>query len=292
MNTSLKLFASLVISLPLASIGALAAQKAVGTSASFKGPVGLQLYSLRDAFKKDVPGTMAQVRGFGFKYVELAGTYGMEPAQFKKLLADNKLVQIAAHFPFEKYRDDAESVARDAKALGLKYAGCAWVPHKGDFTEKDAHDTAAVFNKAGAALAKHGIKFFYHTHGYEFQPHGNGTLFDLLMTETNPKLVSFEMDILWVYFPAQDPIKLLQKYGKRWELVHLKDLKKGVQTGALTGHTDVTNDVALGSGQIPLAAILKAAQKAGAKYYFIEDESPTAADQIPQSLKYLESLKW
>ncbi len=123
-------------------------------------------------------------------------------------------------------------------------------------------------------------------------PFKAGTLFDLLMTETNPKYVSFEMDILWVIFPGQDPVKLFEKYGKRWELVHLKDLKKGVQTGALTGHTDVTNDVALGSGQMDYPAILKAAQKAGVKYYFIEDESPSSREQLPQSLQFLKQVKW
>ena len=62
-------------------------------------------------------------------------------------------------------------MAREAKALGLKYAGFAWIPHEGDFDEKACREAIAVFNKAGEALAKHGIKFFYHHHGYEFQPH-------------------------------------------------------------------------------------------------------------------------
>ena len=268
------------------------ATAAVGTGPSFKGPVGLQLYSLRDEFKKEVPGNLDRVQKFGIKYVELAGTYGQTPEAFKVQLAVYGLVPIAAHYPLEKFRDDPESIAREAKAIGLKYAGVAWIPHTGNFTEKDAHETAALFNKAGQIMAKHGLKFFYHVHGYEFQPYEKGTLFDVLMTETDPKLVAFEMDILWVYFPGQDPVKLLQKYGKRWELVHLKDLKKGVEIGALTGATDVRNDVILGSGQIPLADILKAAKKAGVKYYFIEDESPSAVAQIPQSLKFLEQVKW
>src|SRR5436190_24275479 len=145
-----------------------------------------------------------------------------------------------------------------------------------------------MFNRAGAALAKHGIKFMYHTHGYEFQPHGDGTLFDLLMKETDPKVVSLGMDIYWIVHPCQDPAKLLGKYGKRWELMHLKDMRKGTPTGLLTGHTDITNDAALGMGQMDLPAILKAAKKAGVKWYFIEDESPSSEQQIPQSLNYLQ----
>src|SRR5437899_7797402 len=97
----------------------------VGTGPSFKGPVGLQLYSLREQFKKDVPGTLDEVKGFGIKYAELAGTYDLPPEQFKAELAKRGIRAVSGHFPFERYRDDAEGVAREAKALGLSYAGCA-----------------------------------------------------------------------------------------------------------------------------------------------------------------------
>jgi sugar phosphate isomerase/epimerase len=285
---------SLVCALACLTLPACAAGKSsgkVGTSKSFKGPVGLQLYSLRDQFKQDVPGTLDKVKGLGFELVELAGTYGLAPEAFSQQLAARGLKPIAAHFPYEKYRDDAEGVAREAKALGLKYAGVAWIPHQGAFDEKTCREAIAVFNRAGETLAKHGIRFFYHQHGYEFQPFGQGTLFDLMMAETNPKFVTYEMDLLWTVHPGQDPVKLLKKYGKRWELMHLKDLKKGVK-GDLSGGTDVRNDVALGTGQMDFPAILKAAKKAGTKYYFIEDESPTVLDQLPQSLRYLEQIKF
>ncbi len=274
------------------SSGSLAFAAPSGIGPSFKGPVGLQLYSLRDQFPKDVPGTLDEVKRWGIRYVELAGTYGLTPDKFKAELATRGIEPIAAHFGYEEYRDDPEAVALKAKELGLKYAGCAWIPHEGDFDEQTCRAAAAVFNKAGEALAKHGLKFFYHCHGYEFQPFGSGTLFDLLMQETNPKYVRYEMDIFWVVFPNQDPVKLFKKYGKRWELVHLKDMKKGTPTGALTGSTDVKNDAALGAGMMDLPAILRAAKKAGVKWYFIEDESPWSEQQIPQSLRYLEQVKF
>ncbi len=264
----------------------------VGTGRSFKGPVGLQLYSLREQFKKDIPKTLDEVKGWGIKYVELAGTYDLPADQFVSMLKQRGLVPIAAHFGYERFRDDAEAVALEAKSLGLKYAGVAWIPHEGDFNEKTCREAINVFNNAGKVLQKHGIKFFYHCHGYEFQPHPKGTLLDLLIQETDAKLVSYEMDIFWVVFPNQDPVKLFEKYGKRWELVHLKDMKKGVQLGSLAGGTDVTNDAALGAGQMDLPAILKAAKKAGVKWYFIEDESPWSEQQIPQSLRYLETVKF
>jgi len=264
----------------------------VGTGSSFKGPIGLQLYSLRAQFAKDVPGTLDEVNRWGLQYVELAGTYNQTPEQFAKELGQRGLVPISGHFSYDDYKKDPESVAKQAKALGLKYAGCAWVPHQGDFDEKTCREAIETFNKAGAALAKHGMKFFYHVHGYEFQPHKDGTLLDLLITGTDPKLVAYQMDIFWIVFPNQDPVKLLEKYGKRWELMHLKDMKKETSTGALTGGTDVKNDAALGAGKIDLPAVLKAAKKAGVKWYFIEDESPWSEQQVPQSLKYLEQVKF
>lgn len=268
------------------------AEKTDGIGPKFKGPVGLQLYSLRGLFSKDVPGTLDKVQGYGIKYVELASLYNLPPEKFKQMLDERGLVPVSIHFPFERFRDDPEGIAREAKALGLKYAGVAWIPHKDKFDEKTCREAAAVFNKAGETLAKSGIKFFYHTHGYEFQPYADGTLFDLLMKETNPKTVAYQMDVFWVVHPGQDPVKLLQKYGKRFALLHVKDMKKGTPTGLLTGSSDVNNDVALGTGIMDWPAILKAAKKAGVKYYFIEDESDAAASQIPLSLRYLEQVTW
>jgi sugar phosphate isomerase/epimerase len=282
---ALSLFAALRLSTP-------AAEATVGTGPGFKGPLGLQLYSLRADFIRNVPTSLDKVRDFEFKYVELAGTYNLPAEKFRQMLDEKGLVPVSGHFPFERYRDDLEAVIKEAQALGLQYAGCAWIPHEGDFDEKECRGAAAVFNRAGEALSKKGIKFFYHIHGYEFHPHAGGTLFDLLIAETKPEWVAYEMDVFWAVHPGQDPVKLLQKHGKRWELMHVKDMKKGLATGVLTGKADVTNDVPIGTGQMNWAAILSEARKQGVKWYFIEDESPTVTEQIPLSLRYLEKLQW
>jgi sugar phosphate isomerase/epimerase len=208
------------------------------------------------------------------------------------MLKERGIKPVAAHFGFEQFRDSLPKVVEEAKALGVKYAGCAWIPHEGDFNELTCRQAVQVFNTAGKVLAEEGIRFFYHIHGYEFHPYEDGTLMDLMMKETDPKYVCFEMDIFWVVFPNQDPIALFEKYGKRWELAHLKDMRKGTQRGSLSGGTDVRNDVALGQGLMDMPAILKAAKKAGVKWYFIEDESPVSEEQIPQSLRYLETVRF
>jgi len=260
-------------------------------SPNFKARIGLQLYSLREQFAKDVPKTLDQVRAFGIKYVETHSTYGLTPEKFRAELDSHGLKAVAGHFPFERCRDDVEGVARDAKILGEEYVGCAWIPHKDPFDEKACREAIAVFNRAGEALAKHGLKFFYHTHGYEFLPYGKGTLFDLMMSETKPQFVHYEMDVFWIVHPGQDPVKLLEQYGSRFELMHVKDMKRGTPTGIFTGHADVTTNVVLGTGVLDWPAIFRAAEKAGVKWYFIEDESPTSVQQIPESLSYLEKLK-
>lgn len=249
---------------------------------------GLQLYSLRSQFKlRGVPWTLDRVKEFGIKEVELAGTYDLTPEQFKAELEQRGLKAVSSHFPYARYKNDLDNVVKEAKTLGLKYAGCAWIDHKDSFDEAECRDAIAVFNKAGEALAKEGITMFYHAHGFEFEPYGDGMLLDLFLRETKPEFVSMQMDILWIIFPGQDPVKLLEKYSGRWKLMHLKDLKKGVATGFLTGKTDVANDVTLGTGQMDWKAIFAASRKEGVQHYFIEDESPTSLEQIPNSLTFL-----
>src|SRR5579862_2192249 len=130
----------------LAGVASAQSDSSVGIGPSFKGPIGLQLYSLRDQFKKDVPGTLAEVQKFGIKYAELAGTYNVPPADFKAQLLAHGITPISGHFGYEQYRDHLDDVVRDAEALGLKYAGCAWIPHNGAFDEKTCREAIEVFN--------------------------------------------------------------------------------------------------------------------------------------------------
>lgn len=260
---------------------------------AFDGEPGLQLYSLRDLFKSEgVKAGLDKTKALGFRLVELAGTYGLPPADFLKLLEERGLKAVSGHFPYDRWMKDPEGVAAEAKALGLEFAGCAWANHKDPYDAAQAKETVEVFNKAGAATAKHGIRFFYHFHGFEFHKHGEGTLADMIIQATDPKLVSFQCDVLWIVFPGHDPAKLMETYPGRWVSMHLKDLKKGVETGSLSGKTDVRNDVVLGTGQADWPSILRAAWKVGVKYYFIEDESPDVLNQIPATLKFLKDVRF
>lgn len=266
--------------------------KGAGTSRSFPGPLGLELYSLRDFLETNVPLGLQTARCFGFLEVELPGTLGVEPEVLRSMLSNHGLKPVSALWDYETFAEHPERVIDEAEALGVEFAGTAWIPHQDALTETDVRRAASVFNAAGEALKREGVKFFYHNHGFEFVPHGDSTLFDLLVAETDPELVSFEMDIFWAVHPGQDPVKLLRKHAGRWALMHVKDMREGTETGKLSGHEDVRNDVALGTGQIDVAAALREAARVGVRHFFIEDESPDAMDQIPQSIRYLESLEW
>jgi sugar phosphate isomerase/epimerase len=254
-------------------------------------PVGLELYSFRDQFAKDVPGTMAKVKQMGFREVEVAGTYGMSTGDFRKLLDQHGLKAIGVGASFEDLEGNVPKVLTEAKTLGAKYVVCFWIPHAGDaFTVRDADRAIDVFNTAGSLLAQNGISLCYHTHGYEFQTYNDGTFFDYLAENFDPKYVNFEMDVYWVKSPGYDPVALLQKYPKRFPLMHLKDRKPGTPDSN-NGKADVESNVALGQGDIGIAGIMKQAKKSGVKHFFIEDESSRSMTQMPQSLAFLESLK-
>ena len=256
----------------------------------YTAPLGIESYTYRNSFPKDIVKTLDIIQKLGFTEYE-GGSYDMPIAEFKKLCSDRGIKIISTGADYSELVKSPESVAHTAKSLGAKYVMCAWIPHKNSgFTLENAKNAVEVFDKAGKVLKDSGITFCYHAHGYEFQPYQDGTLLDYLIKNTNPKYVSFEMDILWVYFGGGNPVALLKKYGNRWKLMHLKDLRKGTKKD-LSGGTSQQNDVVLGTGEINIPAILKEAKKVGIKHYFIEDESSHPDEQVPKSIAYLKSLK-
>lgn len=214
----------------------------------------------------------------------------MNPGEFKKLCDERGIKIPSGGTGYDELIKDPLAVANRAKALGATYVMCAWIPHQGEFNFDHAKKAVADFNAAGKILKENGITFCYHFHGYEFQPFENDTLLDYIISNTDPAHVSFEMDVLWIQFGGGNPVALLKKYGDRWKLMHLKDLRKGVKKD-LTGGTSQENDVALGTGEIDIPGILKEAKKIGITHYFIEDESSHVNTQVPQSIAYLKSLK-
>jgi sugar phosphate isomerase/epimerase len=250
--------------------------------------LGLELWSLRNQLKVDVPAGLAIAASDGFTVVETAGTYGLAAGDFAAQLHAHGLRPVSAHLGFAELEGNLEGSIAQARALGVDYVVVAWIPHHpAHFGVADARAAAAKFNAWGAALKAHGIKFGYHTHGYEFVPEAGGeTPFDVLMSSTQPDLVCLEMDVFWVAHAGVDPVALFQRYPGRWQMLHLKDLRKGAKRDA-TGAAPATDDVPVGQGEVDWPAVLAAARLAGVKYYFIEDESVSPLQNVPVSLRYL-----
>jgi sugar phosphate isomerase/epimerase len=259
---------------------------------AFKGKLGLQLYSLRFEFKKNGLGpTLDWAQSHGFKLLEGGSTYGLTREQFLYELNKRGMKVVGTSATYEDLRDGkVDAAIENAKTFGAESIMCAWIPHKGQFSMDDVRAAADLFNKTGAKIKGAGLQFCYHPHGYEFVPTANGTLFDELVALTDPKTVGFELDVFWAKHGGADPSKLLDKYPRRFKLMHLKDLQKGV-VGNLTGSSPDETSVSLGHGQIDWPAVLKAAMRSDIKYYFIEEESPDATRNIPESLEYLSKLR-
>lgn len=281
--------------LPLLSLTVLTALLAAPPAAAdqplFPQTPGMVSFTYRHQFAQDIPATLDKIRALGITDMEFSNLFGSTAADIRRELDQRGMQCSSFGVSYQDLVNNTDEVAANAKTLGARFVRVAWIPHQGPFTVEVMRRAIDDFNRAGKRLAEqHDLRFCYHNHGYEFQPHGDGTLFDLLMQQTDPRYVSIELDILWVHHPGADPVAILQQYGERIPLMHLKDLKKGIQ-GDFTGRTAVENDVALGQGQIDLPAVLAAAQQAGVEHYYIEDESPSIATQVPQSIEYLRSLK-
>ncbi len=253
--------------------------------------VGLQLYSLRNQFKTDVPGTLQLINSWGITNLEGGGTYGLEMDEFKGLLKKNNLNVVSVGAGYDDLKDgNIDKIIENAKTFGAKYVMCAWISHEGNnFDIAKTKEATEVFNTAGKKLKEAGLTLAYHAHGYEFRPYEDGTLFDYMAK--NAKDFAFEMDVYWVQHGGEDPLALLNKYPDKFVLLHLKDMEKGVK-GNNTGHEDVETNVVLGTGQVDIAGVVKRAEELGiVEYMFIEDECSRVVEQVPQSLKFLEGLK-
>jgi len=251
---------------------------------------GVVSYTYRKFFEKDVAATLDTIKKLGFTDIEFSNLFGKTATELRTLIDARGIKCSSFGVSYDDFVNKTNVVAQNALALGAQYVRVAGMPHKGALTFDEMQKAVNDFNRVGEILKKqYNLTFVYHNHGFEFEPYKDGTLYDYMMQHTNPKYVSFELDILWAFFPGQDPAQLLNKYGSRYKLMHLKDLKKGVK-GDFSGGTAQDNDVALGTGQIDIPAVLKASKKAGVKHYYIEDESNSVLIQVPVSLAYLRSL--
>lgn len=252
--------------------------------------VGLQLYSLREQLPQDVRGTIAKVAQAGYKEVETFGYslkdkfWGLTPKEFKALLDENGLKAPSGHYGMDTFistgnQDELKSYIEAANAIGTEYIV---VPYLGDALrggEEQWKKVAQKLNEAAAITKSAGLKIAYHNHDFEFTKVGNTTGYDILLKETDPDTIKFELDLYWVVRSGQDAVKLFADHKGRFPMWHVKDMDK----------TDPTKNTEIGSGSIDFKKIYAQANLAGLKHLIVEQENfamdPYAS--IKQSAEYV-----
>ena len=230
--------------------------------------IGLQLYTVRDLLEKDFEGTLERVAQIGYTNMEFAGYYNRTPEQVRAVLDRLKMVSKSSHIGAQLMRTDAAAQIRTAQVLGQEYITIPSYNFGRDAGIDAWKKGAAEFNQWGALCKNAGIRLGYHNHAAEFaKVDGGPTGYDVLMHETDPALVDFEMDLYWTAFADQDPVALFAKYPGRFAMWHVKDLQV---TGTTKGMTPV------GSGMLDFRRYFANARQAGMKYFFVEHDTAAA----------------
>jgi sugar phosphate isomerase/epimerase len=269
----------------------------MGGSHRFKGPYGLELYSVRNQLDQDVPGALEMVARAGYTDVEAVWDHWghVTAEQLGDACKKAALNLISLYYPDDQFEQHLDEIIQSAHHVGAKYLICGNVP--GAFEGKTVpfenfQQAAANFNRWGAKIHASGLQLAYHNHDYEFRLYNGKPAYDTLIEDTDPKLVAFEMDVFWVKRGGQDPVAYLKKYPHRIQILHLKDMRAGTPIGDFSVGTSDEASVILGKGILDFPAILHAAEKDGVKLYFVEDESAEAPENIGPSLEYLKKVRF
>ena len=242
---------------------------------------GIQLYTINEAMRADPAGALQRLRQIGFVEVESAGFGSLSARQFRGLLDDAGLSCPSAHLQFDI--DNLGRAFDDAHALGAAYAVSSIMRSLvlGPGAPKDvlgtgmsldeARRTAELANRIGAGARRAGLQFTYHNHNFEFVDQGGGAIgYDVLLKETDPQLVKFQVDCGWMIFAGHDPVRYFEHYPQRFPMIHVKDfLPRGGGDTQMRG-------AELGHGTVDYKPIFAAGAKAGLQHYFVEQEGPFA----------------
>ncbi len=255
---------------------------------------GVQLWTVRKDMEKDAVGTLKMIKEIGYNDVECAGynegkIYGYLPKEFKKIISDIGLKMRSTHIPFGRNTPDQkrtmvnnwEAVCDDFKSIGVEYLVCPWMQ---DDRNIDTYKSAAeIFNKCGSEAKSKGLQFAYHNHNFEFNKIENQIPYDVLLNETDKKLVDFELDLYWIKKGGADTMAYFKNHGDRFSLWHVKDMDDKPDAF----FTEV------GNGIINWQEIFDQKEKTSLKHFYVEQDDCrnfSPLDSIKISHDYLESM--
>jgi sugar phosphate isomerase/epimerase len=241
--------------------------------------IALQLYTVRGLTAEDMAGTLRQVADLGIRTVELAGYGRMPVAELRATLDGLGMRAVAAHVPIADFENRLDAVIDDLQTLGCEHAIVPWLPQERRGIDQVAE--LAAFNRWGLRCEEAGMRFGYHNHDFEFQQDNGQTLFDSLIAQTDPGLVSLEVDAGWVDHAGVDTPALIRRLAGRVALLHVKDMSE-------TGEPDAP----VGAGVVDWPPILAAAREIGVEWYVIEQDKPSdqPLQDVKTSLENLTSL--
>ena len=272
------------------ALGALAIAPSLAFSVKPR-KIGLQLYTLRESFPKDVKGVLEHVAKTGYKEIETygfsaeKGFFGTAAKDFKKILTENGLKAPSGHYDFTSFIKDnntdfLKASIECANQLGSEYVIIPWLNEKLRNSLDDYKKIAQKANEAGILCKQAGLKLAYHNHDFEFTKFGDQTGYDILLQETDKKLVDFELDLYWVVRSGNDPLQLFKANPGRFKMWHVKDMDRS------KGEWNTE----IGEGSINFKTIFAEAKLSGMKHFFVEQEtnySPNPTDSIKTSWDYV-----
>jgi sugar phosphate isomerase/epimerase len=255
--------------------------------------IGVQLYTVRNVLPEKPLETLRALEQIGFREAEVVAG-GME--KIWPSLQQTSLKPVSLHLDtslFTREQAKLPAALEDAKRRGFQYVVCPYIAPQDRGGVEVIRRLADTLNKAGGACNRAGLRLCYHNHAFEFEPTPDGTLLDVLMKRAEPELVSLELDIMWSQVAGVDPVKVLNQYGKRVVLVHLKNVAKDVAP-RYDEKVPRTAFREVGNGVIDIPSVLQAGEKAGVRHYFVEqDQSPgDPLVSLRQSYEYLKKLEW
>ena len=258
-------------------------------------PIGIQLYSVRDAAKADLKGTLMQLKKMGYDGVQFAGLYDHSPEEVRDMCKDIGINPISAHVGYVNLSSDLEGVFTIYKTIGCKSIALPWLAPEYRPGGEKFSEVLALIERVGNLAKEMGIQFLYHNHYFEFEKIGDKYKLDMLYEQTDPELLQTEIDVCWVAVGGADPVEYINKYAGRSPVLHLKDYYGERSEETPAPKVPATFEYRpIGSGCLDFPAIIKAAEAAGTEWLIVEQDSPskglTPLECAKRSREYLKSI--
>jgi len=247
--------------------------------------VGIQLYTVRQQMRADMPATIAAIAAMGYKEVEFAGYFGRTAAQVREMLNSNGLASPSTHIGFDAMKTNWDKTYDDALAIGQRFITVPSPPNGTTATVASWQRVADDFNQAGERARARGLTLAYHNHGSELRAMDGTTPFEVLVTRTDPRFVALQMDVFWTVQGGGDPMALLRRFPDRFAMLHIKD------SGGAPEHRQVD----VGAGTINFASLLAldASQRGAVKHVFVEHDQPSDPMQFARTaIAHMQKLEY